>query len=77
MKMRDGAARLIRLNATRQKAGGVATSTIYDWMNREGFPKPIRIGVRAVAWVESEVDDWIAQRIAERDSATTAEGATA
>ena len=27
------------------------------------FPKPIKIGGRAVAWLESEVDAWIAQRI--------------
>lgn len=28
------------------------------------FPKPIKIGKRAVAWLESEVDAWIADRIA-------------
>ncbi len=30
-----------------------------------GFPKPVKIGERAVAWIESEVDEWIAARIAE------------
>jgi len=28
------------------------------------FPKPIKISTRNVAWIESEVDAWIAQRIA-------------
>jgi len=34
------------------------------------FPKPIRIGAKAVGWIESEVDAWIAGRIAQsRDPA--------
>lgn len=28
------------------------------------FPKPIKIGGRAVAWVESEIDAWIESRVA-------------
>ncbi len=28
------------------------------------FPKPIKIGARSVAWIESEVDEWISARIA-------------
>ena len=31
------------------------------------FPRPIKIGEQRVAFVESEIDDWIAERIAERD----------
>jgi prophage regulatory protein len=27
------------------------------------FPKPIKIGTRAVAWRESEIDAWITARI--------------
>ena len=31
---------------------------------REGkFPKPIKIGPRASAWLESEINAWIAERI--------------
>ena len=30
------------------------------------FPRPVKIGPRASAWVESEVYDWIESRIAER-----------
>jgi len=33
-----------------------------------GFPKPVRLGQGRVAWVESEIDDWIAKRINDRDS---------
>ena len=33
------------------------------------FPRPIRLGAARSAWVEGEVDAWIAERIAERDTA--------
>ena len=32
-----------------------------------GFPKKVRLGPRAVGYVESEIDAWIEARIAERD----------
>lgn len=32
------------------------------------FPKPIKLGVQRIAYVEAEIDAWIAQRIAERDA---------
>ena len=34
------------------------------------LPPPIRIsdGGRAVAWIKSELDEWLAERIAKRDS---------
>jgi len=31
------------------------------------FPKPIQLAPRSVGWLESEVDAWIAARVAERD----------
>ncbi|MEL7306578.1 MAG: AlpA family phage regulatory protein, partial [Pseudomonadota bacterium] len=30
------------------------------------FPKQVSLGAKSVAWVESEVDDWIMERIGER-----------
>lgn len=32
------------------------------------FPAPIKIGKRAVAWLEPELKSFVARRIAERDS---------
>lgn len=32
-----------------------------------GFPKPVRLGQARVAFVESEVMDWIAAQVAMRD----------
>jgi prophage regulatory protein len=51
------------------KAGFTATSTLYDAMGRLGFPRPVKIGEHAVAWVEEEVDDWLESRIRARDAA--------
>jgi prophage regulatory protein len=31
------------------------------------FPEPVPISDRRIAWIESEVDDWVAARVAERD----------
>jgi len=34
------------------------------------FPKRVRLGTGRVAWVEGEIQDWIAARITERDAGT-------
>lgn len=39
-------------------------STIYQLVAQGKFPKPISLGDRAVAWVESDIDKWMADRIA-------------
>ncbi len=36
---------------------------IYQSIKEGSFPAPINIGARSVAWVESEIDDWIKARI--------------
>jgi prophage regulatory protein len=44
---------------------GLARSTLYQRIAAGTFPKPIHLGPRSVAWIEGEVDGWIAARIAE------------
>ena len=51
---------------------GLSRSTIYQNMQIGMFPKPIRLGAKAVGWLESEVNDWIEARTTDRN-ATTAE----
>ena len=46
---------------------GLPAPTLYDLMKADLFPKPVRIGPRGVAWLESEVKAWKAARVAERD----------
>lgn len=43
---------------------GLARSTIYERLKSGDFPKPVALGSRSVGWVESEIDEWIAARIA-------------
>lgn len=42
---------------------GLPRSTIYDWMKKGNFPKPINLGKRAVAWLSTDIDDWQAQQM--------------
>ena len=37
-------------------------STIYRLMRTGKFPAPLRIGMRAVRWKESEIDDFLSTR---------------
>ncbi len=41
-------------------------SWLYGAMAEGRFPRPVRIGSGRVAWVSSEVQQWIADRISER-----------
>ena len=45
---------------------GLSRSTIYEKMKNGTFPKPIKLGPRAVGWLETEVDAWISERISQR-----------
>lgn len=51
-----------------QARTGLSRSTIYLRVAQGTFPKPIPLGLRAVGWAEVEVDQWIADRIADRDA---------
>lgn len=42
---------------------GLGRSTIYDYVKKGQFPPPVRIGDKAVAWVDQEVMDWGEARI--------------
>ncbi|MFP1852955.1 helix-turn-helix transcriptional regulator [Lonsdalea quercina] len=56
---------LIRLSGVMKKTG-LKKSWIYLLMKQGEFPQTVKIGARSVAWVESEVNDWIAARISQR-----------
>ena len=42
---------------------GRSRSAIYEGMAAGTFPKPVKIGARAVAWPESVIRNWIAERM--------------
>jgi prophage regulatory protein len=59
---------------------GVNRMTLYRWATQPAyshmnFPKPVTLGANSVGFVESEIDDWLAARAADRDAAP--EGAAA
>ena len=54
--------RLIRIKEVQYRTG-LGRSTIYRWMAQGKFPKSIRLGGQAVAWVEAELESWLADRI--------------
>ncbi len=58
----------IRLEQVKTRTG-LSRSTLYAYIREGRFPAPVTISTRCVAWVESEIDDWIAHRIASRRSA--------
>lgn len=52
---------LIKLNQVILKTT-LSKSTIYRLIKTADFPQPKKLSVRAVAWIESEVDEWIKGR---------------
>ncbi|MXY68670.1 MAG: AlpA family transcriptional regulator [Acidobacteriia bacterium] len=41
---------------------GLSKSTLWRRINDGEFPEPIKLGPRAVGWLEEEVDAWIKSR---------------
>jgi prophage regulatory protein len=60
------ALRVLRLPEV-EKRTGLKHASIYAAIAAGEFPAPIPIGLRAVAWVESEIDDWLQACVAARD----------
>ena len=52
---------------------GLSRSTIYLRIQEGSFPKQIRLGTRAVGWLEHEIDAWLAACIENRDSLKTSD----
>jgi len=44
---------------------GLSRSSIYSKMEIGTFPKPIKLSERSVGWLESEVQEWVQNRVAE------------
>jgi prophage regulatory protein len=41
---------------------GLGRSTIYAKVSRRDFPSPIKLGERAVGWIDSDVYEWISAK---------------
>ena len=53
---------ILRLPTIKDRTG-LSRSTIYLRISEGTFPKPISLGSRAVGWIESEINEWLDQRI--------------
>jgi len=45
------------------KATGLGRSMVYQLEASQRFPARVRIGTRAVGWVEEEIQSWLTERI--------------
>ena len=50
-----------------EAATGLSRSSLYRLSAAGLFPRPIKLGARAVGWRADEIAAWIEQRTAERD----------
>ena len=53
--------KFLRMPAVLERTG-LSRSTVYDMMDRGEFPRPVKIGVRAIAWPIERVDQWMAEK---------------
>jgi prophage regulatory protein len=52
---------LLRLDIVEDRTG-IKRSTIYTGVKAKTFPAPVRIGARAMAWREEDIERFIASR---------------
>jgi prophage regulatory protein len=56
-----------------EKLTGLKRSALYEFMGQGRFPRPIKLGSRAIGWLAADVQDWIAARVAESRAANAAD----
>ena len=54
--------KILRLPEVKDRTG-LSRSTVYLRISESRFPTPISLGGRAVGWLESEIEQWILDRI--------------
>lgn len=59
--------KLLRLPAVRERLGGVSKVTIWRWRCAGKFPQSVELSPGCIAFIESEIDEFLAEKIAARD----------
>lgn len=54
--------KMLRINSV-EKRTGLSRSTIYRYIKRDMFPKPIRLGLNSCGWPEDMIVAWLNSRI--------------
>jgi prophage regulatory protein len=62
------ALRILRMKQVIDRTG-MSRSTIYEKIAEGIFPRQVCLSARSVGFVESEINDWISHRIAQRKAA--------
>ena len=57
--------KILRIHQVIEKVG-LSRATIYRLMAQNLCPKSIRLGIKAVGWIESEIEMWITERQIDR-----------
>ena len=56
------AERLLRLPEVKNLTG-LSKSTIYARIAEDSFPRQISLGARTVVWLETDIQNWIAEQV--------------
>lgn len=56
--------RIVRLPVVLQRIG-VGKTTLYAWIQEGHFPEGIPLGAHMVGWLDTDIDNWIAERVRE------------
>ena len=54
--------RILRQPDVRARTG-LSKSTIYELVRKKELKAPIKLGARAVGWLESDIEEFLAERI--------------
>jgi len=66
--MEPTAVKILRIPALVKKLG-IGRSTVYDWLKPDSnrydptFPLSVKLGMKTVGWLESEIDAWLLSKI--------------
>jgi prophage regulatory protein len=60
--------KFISMSELEEKGIRYSRAHIYRLIHAKKFPEPVRLGENRIAFVESEVDDWLTSKVAERDA---------
>jgi len=41
---------------------GVSKETIYFWIRKNQFPKPVKLGQRVSVWLKNDIEKWLNKR---------------
>jgi prophage regulatory protein len=54
--------KILRLPTVKQTTG-LSRSTIYLRISKNEFPTPISLGGRAVGWLETDINNWLSEKV--------------